>query len=60
MITDWGNHSIKIISKFYQLIHKIGKIGDRRGELINPFVISVSNAIIFVVSGNENFSIQCF
>ena len=60
MITDRGNHSIKIISKSYQLIHKIGKMGDRRGELINPFGISVSNSIIFVVSGNENFSIQCF
>ena len=61
IISDWGNHSIKIISKYDQLIHTIGRKGNEKGELVNPYGISVSNSgIIFVVSCNANFSFQCF
>ena len=61
IISDWGNHSIKIISKSGNLIHTIGKRGDGMGELWCPSGISVSKSgVIFVVSGNLNFSIQCF
>ena len=61
IISDYGRHSIKIISKSGHLIHTIGKYGDRIGELRFPYGISVSKSgVIFVVSLNANFSIQCF
>ena len=61
IISDWGNSSIKIISKSGHLIHTIGKYGDGIGEFMLPYGISVSKSgVIFVVSGNANFSIQCF
>ena len=61
IISDWDNHSIKIISKSGILIHTIGKEGDGIGEFVHPYGISVSKSgIIFVVSRNPNFSIQCF
>ena len=61
IISDYWNHSIKIISKSGHLIHTIGKKGHGIGELVFPFGISVSKSgVIFVVSDNANFSIQCF
>ena len=61
ILSDWGNDSIKIISKSGHLIHTIGKRGHGKGELVRPYGISVSKSgVIFVVSGNANFSIQCF
>ena len=61
IISDWGNNSIKIISKSGNLIHTIGKFGNGIGELMCPYGISVSKSgVIFVVSLNVNFSIQCF
>ena len=61
MITDYSAHSIKIMSKQGHLMHTLGKEGHGIGELMHPFGISVSKSgIIFVVSCNANFSIQCF
>ena len=61
IVSDWGNHSIKIISKQGHLMHTIGRNGHGIGELRYPYGISVSKSgIIFVVSCNANFSIQCF
>ena len=61
IISDCGTNSVKIISKHGQLMHTIGRKGNRIGELDYPTGISVSNSgIIFVVSGNADFSIQCF
>ena len=61
IISDWGNDSIKIISKSGHLIHTIGKRGHGIGEFVDPYGISVSKSgVIFVVSDNVNFSIQCF
>ena len=61
IVSDRSNHSIKIISKSGHLIHTIGKKGNGIGELVYPYGISVSKSgVIFVVSHNENFSIQCF
>ena len=61
IISDWGNNLIKIISKSGNLIHTIGKYGDEIGEFVLPYGISVSKSgVIFVVSYNANFSIQCF
>ena len=61
IISDWDNDSIKIISKSGHLIHTIGKKGHGIGEFAFPHGISVSKSgVIFVVSDNANFSIQCF
>ena len=61
IISDYWNHSIKIISKSGHLIHTIGKRGHGIGELVYPYGISVSKSgVIFVVSENANFCIQCF
>ena len=61
IISDWDTHSIKIISKSGNLIHTIGKEGNGIGDLVAPYGISVSKSgVIFVVSLNANFSIQCF
>ena len=61
IISDYGRHSIKILSQDDQLIHSIGKGGHGRGELSYPSGVCVSKSgIIFVVSDNPNFSIQCF
>ena len=61
IVSDWGNHSIKIISKHGHLMHTIGRKGNGIGELMHPYGISVSKSgSIFVVSRNDNFSIQCF
>ena len=61
IISDWDNDSIKVISKSGHLIHKIGKFGHEIGEFVFPTGISVSKSgVIFVVSRNANFCIQCF
>ena len=61
IVSDQGNHSIKIISKHGHLMHTIGREGYEIGELMCPRGISISKSgIIFVVSLNANFSIQCF
>ena len=61
LITDYNRHSIKILSPSGQLIHKIGKEGHGRGELITPFGICLSETgTIFVVSYSDNFGLQSF
>ena len=61
MISDCGRHSIKIVARNDQLLHTVGREGHARGELRFPFGISVSHSgTIFVVSGNDDFSIQSF
>ena len=59
IISGYGNDSIKIISKSGHLIHT--KEGNGIGEFVYLTGISVSKSgIIFVVSSNTNFCIQCF
>ena len=61
IISDYGNHRIKIFSQPEQLIHTIGREGEGIGELMKPLGICISKlGTIFVVSNNPNFSIQCF
>ena len=61
MISDYGNDRIKIFSQFEQMIHTIGRRGKGIGEFIEPYGICISKlGIIFVLSENPNFSIQCF
>ena len=61
IISDWGNHRIKIFSQSDQLIHTIGREGEGIGEFMYSYGICISKlGIIFVLSDNPNFSIQCF
>ena len=61
IISDYGNHRIKIFSQSEQLIHTIGRKGKGMGEFMYPHGICISKlGTIFVVSNNPNFSIQCF
>ena len=61
IISDWGNHRIKIFSQSEQLIHTIGREGEGIGEFMHPYGICISKlGTIFVLSENPNFSIQCF
>ena len=60
LISD-TNNSIIILSACGQLIHTIGRKGNRKGEFISTSGICVSKSgIIFVVSDNPNYSLQCF
>ena len=61
IISDWGNHRIKIVSQSEQLIHTIGREGAGIGEFMYPYGICISKlGTIFVLSHNPYFSIQCF
>ena len=61
IISDCVRHSIKIVDRNDQLLHTVGRQGHARGELHLPLGISVSHSgTIFVVSRNDNFSIQSF
>ena len=61
IISDFGNHRIKIFSQSEQLIHTIGRRGVEIGEFMRPHGICISKlGTIFVVSHNPNFSMQCF
>ena len=61
IISDTDHDAIKIFSKRGQHIHTIGKKGEKIGNFIRPFGISISQlGTIFVVSLNPNYSLQCF
>ena len=61
IISDCGNHRIRIFSQSEQLIHTIGREGRGIGEFMHPYGICISKlGTIFVVSDNPNFSMQCF
>ena len=61
IISDYGNHRIKIFSQSEQLIHTVGRKGEEIGVFMEPYGICISKlGTIFVVSDNPNYSIQCF
>ena len=61
IMSDFGNHTVKIFSKSEQLIHAIGRKGEERGEFNRPYGVCITKlGAIFVVSHSSNFSIQCF
>ena len=61
IISDRGNHRIKIFSQSEQLIHTIGREGEGIGVFMYPYGICISKlGTIFVLSHNPYFSIQCF
>ena len=61
IISDRGNHRIRIFSQSEQLIHTVGREGEGIGDFVHPYGICISKSgTIFVLSHNPNFSIQCF
>ncbi|KAI6647951.1 Cell surface protein [Oopsacas minuta] len=61
IISDTNNHCIKIFTQSGEFIHSIGRKGKKRGEFIDPYGIGISKlGIIFVLSDNSNYSLQCF
>ena len=61
LISDRGHHCIKIFTQSGELIHSIGREGNKKGEFFLPRGIAISNSgVIFVVSSNPNHSLQCF
>ena len=61
IISDCGNHRIRIFSQSEQLIHIIGREGRGIGEFMHPYGFCISKlGTIFVVSDNPKYSIQCF
>ena len=60
IISNYGNHSIKIFTSSGQFIHSIEMVG-KQMEFIEPYGISVSRkGFIFVASKNVTYSLQCF
>ena len=61
IIGDRGNQTVNIFSKSGDLIHIIGGKGGGKGDFIKPCGIAISNSgILFVLSNNTNYSLQCF
>ena len=61
LISDRDHHCVKIFTQSGEFIHSIGRKGNRKGEFIYPRGIAVSKSgVIFVVSDNLNYSLQCF
>ena len=61
VISDWLDHNIKILSPTGQLVKKVGRVGNRRGELYHPHGIDVSESgKIYVLSNNLHFYLQSF
>ena len=61
LISDCDKRCIKIFTQSGEFIHSIGKLGNKKGEFIQPRGIAISKSgVIFVVSDNPNYSLQCF
>ena len=61
VISDCDHHCIKIFTRSGEFIHSIGRKGNKKGEFISPYGIAISKSgVIFVVSDNPNYSLQCF
>ena len=61
LISDCEHHCIKIFTQLREFIHSIGREGNKKGEFIYPRGIAISKSgVIFVVSYNPNYSLQCF
>ena len=61
LITDYGRHCVSIFSSGGELIHRFGKEGENRGNLINPRGITIDvGGRIIVASENPDHCIQVF
>ena len=61
LLTDFSAHSVMIFSNRGELLHKLGKRGEGRGDLISPTGIATDReGGIIVVSRNPKHCIQIF
>ena len=61
LISDLYHNCVKIFTRSGEFIHSIGGEGNKKGEFIEPCGIAISKSgVIFVVSHNPNYSLQCF
>ncbi|KAI6657216.1 RING finger protein nhl-1-like isoform X2 [Oopsacas minuta] len=61
LITDYGAHCLCMFSHEGELIHKIGKGGQERGEFIQPRGVCINQeGRLLVSSDNTNHTIQIF
>ena len=61
LLTDFSAHSVMIFSNRGELLHKLGKRGEGRGDLISPTGIATyGEDRIIVVSLNPKHCIQIF
>ena len=61
LVSDYFHHVVKIFSNSGELLHTIGRKGNRKGRLIDPFGIAISySGILFVLSENPIYSLQLF
>ena len=61
VISDRDHDCIKIFTQSGEFIHSIGRKGSKKGEFIYPRGIAISRSgVIFVVSYNPDYSLQCF
>ena len=61
LVSDCYHDVIKILSNSGELLHTIGREGEGKGELTEPYGIAISKfGILFVLSDNPNYSLQLF
>ena len=60
LMTDKSADRVLIFSDRGQLLHKFGKRGERRGDLISPTGITVDGKVRIIVSRNPKHCIQLF
>ena len=61
VVSDCGDHSIKIFTPEGEFLHRIGRQGHEKGMFFHPRGISFTKeGRLICVSDNENFSLQMF
>ena len=61
VISDFNHHCVQIFTQSGEFIHSIGRLGNKKGEFIHANGIAISKSgVIFVVSDNPSYSLQCF
>ena len=61
VISDRYHNCIKIFTQSGELLHSMGREGNKKGDVTLPRGIAISKSgVIFVVSDNPNYSLQCF
>ena len=60
IVSDWGDHSIKMFDLEGRFISKFGKLGNKDGEFNEPFCLSLSKEGLLMVCDADNHRVQVF
>ena len=60
IVSDWGDHSIKMFDLEGRFISKFGKLGNKDGEYNEPFCLSVNKEGLLMVCDADNHRVQVF